>query len=794
MLKYNNMKKIVFDESFKKSFGYSSLYEIHNDTVMTYLINNWKQIEKQIDKDWDIDYKPKTIMTKYLKTYKKDNIINIKYKKSNNYDIKIGRFFCNDAIGIQSLPRVIRHTICKGLYIDLDFKNCHPTILRCLCQYHNIECKYLDIYVNNRDDILDDICSSINVNKNIAKNIYLKALNGNKTQYDIKNWFSILEEFKKIHYEICKKNEYQDLYEEVKSVYNENIEAKLVNRILCYYENECLKILFKILDNHKCFNYYKGDNIYKVCSLIFDGLQVLDNKENKKLLTTDFLKNISNEIYEKTSIYLDIIIKEFDECLTLPDNFEELNKNDNVVYDDVDAKNFVVKIYGYKYILCNNIRYVKDGYIWTSQKDEIERIIINDIISCNLELCIKEDLKIRYSGFSNHINKCKSLILNTGFKIDNNFISNNLNKSLYYLPFKDCIYSFKDKKTYNYDELDICFTLFIDRDFPHQFIQEDYDELLNRVINPIYPDEEERKFNAHIKARALAGCYTDKKWYVFEGARNSGKGVETTLLRNAFKCYVSMFDAKCLINNKFGNALSETALSWVIDKKECRIIISNEINGDDKTELNGAFIKTLASGGDEMEARKLYSNNVIFTPQFTMFLCCNKLYKPTDTSKDCLENMISFDYKTKFIDEEDKNKKEFKDVEYYKIKDDSIKELIKEDRIIDAYIWYIIKEFDITRRKPPLSIILNKNIGNEDKKMTLEEYILDNYKTTDNNKDRLHTETITNDVNSNDNFKHITSVEIGRLMNRLKLGIYNDKTNIDGKRKGGFTNIIKIDN
>ena len=60
------MFKIVVDETFKKSFGYPNLYEICNDKALLYIINNWKQLEKQINKDWDIDYKPKTIMTKYL--------------------------------------------------------------------------------------------------------------------------------------------------------------------------------------------------------------------------------------------------------------------------------------------------------------------------------------------------------------------------------------------------------------------------------------------------------------------------------------------------------------------------------------------------------------------------------------------------------------------------------------------------------------------------------------------------------------------------------------------------------
>ena len=120
----NNSKmfKIVVDETFKKSFGYPNLYEIIDYEALLHIINNWKQIEKQIDKDWDIDYKPKTIVSKYLNAYKKEHHINTKYKKSYNYDNKIGRFFCNGGIGIQSLPCMIRHAIGKGLYIDLDFK------------------------------------------------------------------------------------------------------------------------------------------------------------------------------------------------------------------------------------------------------------------------------------------------------------------------------------------------------------------------------------------------------------------------------------------------------------------------------------------------------------------------------------------------------------------------------------------------------------------------------------------------------------------------------------------------
>lgn len=794
MLFNNRMLKIKLSSTFKKDFNTAKLHELIHKSKLAYILNNWKQYEKDIIKPNELkgNYKPKTLLTKYYNVYKKNDIICVGYKKCDVYETKIGRYFCNGSIGIQSLPRKIRHTLCKGIYIDLDFKNAHPTILHQLCKYYKIKTPYLDDYINNRDDILKYYMDTLKIDKDEAKNMTIRALNGSRQHYEVKNWFSILEEFKTIHDTLANKEEFKNLYDEVKERKEEinkdfysNVNASLVNRLLCYIENECLKELFNILDNHKCFDYEKDNKIYKICSLIFDGLQPLDNESNRNLLTVDFLSQTSEAIHKKTGFKLDIVIKEFDECLQLPENFETLNKEDNIINDDIEARDFVLKIYGDKYICSNTIKYVRDGNIWTNLKEDVERVVMNDIINCNLQIQSGENLR-RYSGFKSNINNCKELIFKTGFRVDNEFINKNLNKSIGYLPFKDCVYSFKDKKTYDYDELDICFTQFINRDFPHDFNKEDYDELLNRVLIPIYPEEEERNFNAYTKARALAGHYTDKKWYSYIGERDSGKGVETSLLRNAFKCFVSTFDSKCLINNKFNNQSSETALSWVVDKKECRIIISNEIKED--AELNGVFIKTLASGGDEMEARKLYSNLQIFTPQFTMFINCNKLPKPTKNSVDCLETLISFNYKSKFVSQEEKINK-YKDIDYYKIKDDTIKDLVKEDRIIDAYIWFIINNYENRVKTPPKSILNNISMEKEDEEITLNDYLIENYMTTDSKDDRLHTATIWEDVKGIDYFKNVSKEEVGKKLNVLKIGIYEEKLSIKGKKLGGFKNI-----
>jgi hypothetical protein len=115
---------------------------------------------------------------------------------------------------------------------------------------------------------------------------------------------------------------------------------------------------------------------------------------------------------------------------TLPENFEELNKNDDVITDDVEARDFVIEVYGDKYISCDNIKYVEDGNIWTSLKEVIERVIANDIICCNLQLNNSDKIS-KYSGFKSSIDNCKSLIISTGLKIDNDLITANLNNLLF---------------------------------------------------------------------------------------------------------------------------------------------------------------------------------------------------------------------------------------------------------------------------------------------------------------------------------------------------------------------------
>jgi hypothetical protein len=84
----------------------------------------------------------------------------------------------------------------------------------------------------------------------------------------------------------------------------------------------------------------------------------------------------------------------------------------------------------------------------------------------------------------------------------------------------------------------------------------------------------------------------------------------------------------------------------------------------------------------------------------------------------------------------------------------------------------------------PESIKNSTEINNGEAQISVEQFIVNNFINSSNNKDRLHTETIC-DILNEKGYK-INIIEAGRLVNRIGIGKYNSKCNIDKCKKGGF--------
>ena len=288
-------------------------------------------------------------------------------------------------------------------------------------------------------------------------------------------------------------------------------------------------------------------------------------------------------------------IKYLLDCLKVDNEeyYKSITKKDMIIdgsNDDIGASEIVINYYKKSLIICKGVLYVNDNNVWICGDKQVDKLLIDMIGKLDIMFYGADGKrKYHYNKSIKHIKDCIVCIKANKTIINDKFYDDMIKNNKYYLPFNDGIYSFKDKKLYSYDELpNIHFTYKINRNFP-KYNKEDYDDLMDKVIIPIYPDETERKYNAHIKSRALAGCYEDKKWYGYSGSRNSGKGTETGILRSAFGDFVLEFNAKCLIYKKIGNPEAAKGLSWVVDKKDatCAFGRGSDLGGHAQARVAG---------------------------------------------------------------------------------------------------------------------------------------------------------------------------------------------------------------
>jgi hypothetical protein len=752
----------------------STFYEPFNLENAIIIIQNFNEIIKQLTPERQKKIEEKRKEYDFLLSLKKicknsNGIISTTYKPSKQLKTQ-GRLFAQNA-SLQSLPREFRGCLASGLLYDIDINNAHPVLLQQYCEKNGIRCDNLKYYCNNRDEILNEIMIEYDYTRDEAKNLFLRTLNGGFRD-GITNQFYIefKKELKEIHNLITLKNE--NIYKSLKKRKEFNIEGSVTNVILCNLENLVITTTYEFLIL----------NDYDVCVLVFDGLMIKQKNDIYIPFPIEILENMSKYIYNKTGYKVNFSEKPLDNTIDLSLISNKINEmkvdlsNKTIINDDVEARDYILKHHGHKYICCNKIKYVKVNHLWSSHQSDIKKVITNDIINSDLWMPTKSSVK-KYSGSASSINSCLNLILNTGFTDDDTFIVKNKQKAINYLPFQDCVYSFIDKKTYEYNELDIAFFNDTFRKFPKSS-NEFHKQRLMKFIDAIYPNETQRDYNYHLMARALAGC-NDKIWIKKVGERNCGKSKETSLMENAFGSFVDIFDAKCLINTKH-NTSSETALSWVVEIKDARVAISNEIKANEGSTLNGNFIKQL-SGGDTIRCRKLNENNEKFKVGFNIVLNCNQEYK-TDPI-DAMENAIILNYETKFVDEEDL----IEGIAYYKLKDNGVNTLIYEDEIIDEYILFVISHFNKDLLPKPEIIKISTEMSyEEDEGHKLSKFLATHFKMTNNKEDKYWSSQLLEIVNEN-GFHLSSPIRITKLLTSLKIGIYNEKTVIGGEKHRGFT-------
>lgn len=775
----------------------------------------------------DALYPDNIISLKQLKKHSARNLHNCNYKKTiggKGRYYKDNTFKKGDYGHLQNCYNRVRRLIVNGKLIAIDMSNAHIEIIKNLGRILKIDEKRFEIlnyYCCNRNQVLNDIMIAYDCDREIAKRYFIIILYGGsydcwitnnnllnkidkKIEFMMKfelafdvikqelNKLIVMNGFKLIEKQINKKKDYQ-IEKSALAVFLQEIESKIMIVMYQYLESKGCIVRIPIHDG-----------------IWFDDCNSITNNGT----SSEFLKEISDEIFNKLGLIIPLDyedtnpneddLKWFENHKKFYESYCDTKDNDKIIIDsnndDVGAGIAIINKHKDEIIRCGKIIVVKSENCWIYDIDDVNRILSNWITNANIYYYGGQDRLYNYSRAISHQNKCIQAIRNSDLiKIDNNFISNVNLKNKAYLPFKNGIWSFKEKKLYSYEELPhINFFSIIPLNLNMDINIDKFNEYLNRVIIPIFPNEIERNYFAHITSRAIAGHNEDKRWYGVSGARDCGKSVLTESMKLSFYEFFNTFNAKCLVNNKFGNPEPARALGWVANHINTRCMWSNEIDADTNTKinkkdttnqtLNGSFIKTLASGGDEITGRRIFENEITFKPTFTMTLLFNEL--PSVEPANTLENYIEFCCKSKFV-----TKDELSDeLPSLKLRDESIKNYIKDNDSIDAFTWWILNAYDDKLPIPQSIKEISDCINKDNVKLSIDDFVLKYFKTIKNRDCKLSIKQIKDILDEND-YIIVSTQQINRVLQRYNIGIYDCKhTKFDDGSTTGYKYISFIKN
>ena len=293
---------------------------------LRYIIDHAEQYEGQLikpnsDDDWTLD-RVVTILKKILRKCK-DGVVKVSYKQNG----KQGRYFGE---GLQSIPRVVRHTISKDFYHDVDIKNAHPTFLAHYCKTKGLEHTHLKRYVSDREAYF----TLLGIDRDSAKNLMLAIINGKIIKEDNTYPVEIIDFYNELLLIRKRIMEQEPALVKLgtknlkkKGRTNSNLDGTVVNLLMCDFENRVLIEMYNFFHNKKI----------RVDVLVFDGLMVSNKNLSEEALRV-LLVECEDYVFDQTNIRMKLDIKPMNEGLDISD--DGLDNSYKSVKESFEKHNF----------------------------------------------------------------------------------------------------------------------------------------------------------------------------------------------------------------------------------------------------------------------------------------------------------------------------------------------------------------------------------------------------------------------------------------------------------------------
>ena len=460
----------------------------------------------------------------------------------------------------------------------------------------------------------------------------------------------------------------------------------------------------------------KGKVLYPTSDITksYIGFKPADDKSNLKTLIS-WAKQDNFELYKQyfpTKCLLndeEDNQSEFNECISqeiLEEARKKLKDGEKIVFNDGHAGKSAYKRFKNIFKFCHGQLFVKTDNIWSMNTAQIESLMRVKLHELGLKSIDRKGNLSNYCGNAAKMDAVRKCTMDLIFSNpDNKFYDLLHTTTKGKICFQNGIYDFHKKR------FDLWTSDWIKENPVYSCVQinRDYNPDISRtVIDTVYKAVIEDVFGEHSKkylhfiARATAGEIQDKIWGLFLGNRDCGKGVNSSMAKSALEDYIGEFESNHLLCENFISTDSKQN-GWLIPYQFKRIMYSNELQKDSsgkKIKLNSKIIKSINSGGDQIEARALYGNETQISLQTSMMIFANDVpvASVSDVFEKCLEFKTTRQFKSKqFIQEKiNSAKSDIQKETYennYREADVDIKSKTKTQEWADAFIQLIINAY-----------------------------------------------------------------------------------------------------
>jgi len=506
-----------------------------------------------------------------------------------------GRLYCG--LSVQGLPKSVRGFLMTHT-LDIDMKNCHPTILYYLCRKHCIPCPNLEYYIHHRDEILDQF-----ENREMGKEIFNAAVNNDKKNYKEKNAFfrAFDSEIKTIQHALTPLDIYQNIRESVPDANKiKNWNGSTINRILCMYENRILQTAMNV-----CLS--QG---IEIAVPMFDGMMVyLPLPTSTEQLLLDITERVESDF---SGLHMAWDTKPHKEDIEMPDDFEIENKivapHQKVAQNDLEAGQMIYGELKPILIYSKSILYFKKDNLWIQDADEIRSSIRSYVMNAHICRMHKNELYDYSQNVKNALAITTCVIDEAIVHKNDEWVQQLFHSSFGYVLFNNGYWDCKQGVFHpTHSPLFDSSILFTEK-IPIDYDSTDSSEYKERIRHLLFSEpfgETVGHYYLLQLARALAGDHM-KRFLVGIGPSNTGKSILTSALGAACGGYFEGWSAGNLVYKQSSQDEGQQH-RWLYLLRTKRIVISNEMKSTVPIDAN--IIKKMSNGGHDPIIGRIHHGN-----------------------------------------------------------------------------------------------------------------------------------------------------------------------------------------